>query len=77
MTGDGERDRLRAYLTSLEAAWAEFEHQARRHRDALERAGGILGSSEAEARRLARNIADNEREQARVRARLTELKNDE
>ena len=64
---------LRAYLTSLESAWAEFEHQSRRFGDARERAGGILGAAEADIKQLYRNMADNEKEQARIRAKIAAL----
>ena len=66
--------RLEAQLRELKAAWAEFEHQARRHRDAQERGGGILGAEAIDARQLYRNLADNEAEQARVGAEIAGLR---
>lgn len=68
---DGQLDKLQRYLKELEAAWAEFEHQARRYGDTRER--GTLGIDEVAAGRLRRNMAENETEQARVRAEIARL----
>ncbi len=71
---DDQRDRLEAHLRSLQGAWSEFEHQARRYGDARERAGGILHDVDAEVRQLFKNLDANEAEQADVKARIAKLK---
>ncbi|MBO6520930.1 MAG: hypothetical protein JJ900_06655 [Rhodospirillales bacterium] len=55
MSESGSRQ---AHLRELRAAKAEFEHQLRRYADAAERAGGVLGASEADVKRLKKNVAD-------------------
>lgn len=71
---DAELAGLERYLASLESARAEFEHQARRYGDARERAGGGLGAVEPQVRQLYRNLADNEKEQKRVRSKIARLR---
>jgi len=51
-------DARAVHLRELKAARAEFEHQLRRYADAAERAGGVLGASEADAKRIRMNLAD-------------------
>ena len=69
MSGGGE-DALAAHLRELKAAKAEFEHKLRRLGDAAERAGGVLGASEAEVHRLRRNLKATDAEIARIEKRL-------
>ncbi|MGJ3258999.1 MAG: hypothetical protein ACFE0S_05295 [Rhodospirillales bacterium] len=61
-----ETDAREAHLRELRAAKAEFEHQLRRYGDAAERAGGILGASETDVKRLKKNVAEIEREIAEI-----------
>ena len=68
MSGDGE---TQAHLRELRAAKAEFEHQLRRYGDAAERNGGVLGASEADVKRLKRNVADIDAEIAALVRRLS------
>lgn len=63
MTGAGPDD---DHLRELKAAKAEFEHRLRRLGDAAERAGGTIGTSEAEVRQLKRNLAETEAEIRRL-----------
>ncbi len=63
MSGSSDHE---AHLRELKAAKAEFEHQLRRYADAAERAGGVLGASEADVKRLKKNVADIEREIAAI-----------
>lgn len=64
-------DTVQAHLRELKAAKAEFEHQLRRYADAAERNGGVLGASEADVRRLKKNLADIEREIAAIESSST------
>ena len=59
-------DARQVHLRELRAAKAEFEHQLRRYADAAERNGGVLGPSEADVKRLKKNVADIEREIATI-----------
>jgi len=68
-----ERVRLEAQLKELTSAWAEFEHQARRYRDAGERAGGINHGIDPDVRQLHKNLADNQAEQELVKIKLAAL----
>ena len=65
MSADGE---LQAHLRELKAAKAEFEHQLRRYADAAERTGGVLGATEADVKRLKKNVADIDAEIAAIDA---------
>lgn len=56
------------HLRELKAAKAEFEHQLRRYGDAAERNGGVLGASEADVKRIRRNVADIDAEIAAIEA---------
>ena len=60
---------LSVHLRELKAARAEFEHQLRRFGDAAERNGGVIGASEADVKRLKKNIADIDREIAEIEGR--------
>ena len=60
-----DRD-VQAHLRELKAAKAEFEHQLRRYADAAERAGGVLGASEADVKRLKKNVAEIDKEIAAI-----------
>ncbi len=51
-------DSVQTHLRELRAAKAEFEHQLRRYADAAERTGGVLGASEADVKRIRKNVAD-------------------
>lgn len=67
-------DRLEAHLASLQSAWSEFDHQARRYGDVRERAGGIVHDVDAQVRQLFKNLDANEAEQTDVKARIAKLK---
>ena len=56
--------RLAAHADELTAALGEFDHQARRYRDALERAGG----RSREAERALKDLRENETLAGRDRA---------
>ncbi len=64
------RRNVQAHLRELKAAKAEFEHQLRRYSDAAERSGGVLGASEADVKRLKKNVAEIEAEIAELEAQL-------
>ncbi|WNJ98286.1 hypothetical protein L2D14_10410 [Thalassospiraceae bacterium LMO-JJ14] len=61
---------MEAHLRELRAAKAEFEHQLRRYSDTAERNGGVLGASEADVKRIRRNVDDIEAEIADIEANL-------
>jgi len=71
---------LRAKRRQLDLALGEFLHEARRARDALERAGGRSHALHAKARGLKDNIrltrrdlADSERQIEELQRRLAEI----
>lgn len=66
--------RLEAYCEQLEDAIDELEHEARRCRDKLERAGGHTHAISRELERLKRNSAHNRKELAAARRRVDALK---
>lgn len=81
MSADGESSagagaeiaRLEKYCEQLEDAIDELEHDARRCRDKLERAGGDSHGLSRELDRLKRNSAYNRKELEAARRRIHEL----
>ncbi|MDZ7841620.1 MAG: hypothetical protein U5R46_12530 [Gammaproteobacteria bacterium] len=69
-----ELETLEAYCEELVEAIDDFEHQARRCRDRLEREGGLSHGAEAELKRLKQNRELNREELKRSRRRIEELK---
>lgn len=69
-----EIETLQAYCEELVEAIDEFEHQARRCRDRLERAGGLSHGAEAELKRLKQNRELNREELEKSRYRIEQLK---
>ena len=77
----GDRERLEAEIATLEEyceelaeAIDEFEHEARRCRDRLERAGGESHQLARELGRLTRNRDFNREELEKSRRRLDRLR---
>lgn len=69
-----EVESLEAYCEELVEAIDDFEHQARRCRDRLERAGGLSRGAEAELKRLKQNRELNREELEKSRRRIKALK---
>lgn len=69
-----EIETLEAYCEELVEAIDDFEHQARRCRDRLEREGGLSHGAEAELKRLKRNRELNREELEKSRRRIETLK---
>lgn len=65
---------LEAYCEELVEAIDDFEHQARRCRDRLEREGGLSHGAEAELKRLKQNRELNREELEKSRRRIKKLK---
>lgn len=65
---------LEEYCDQLAEAIDEFEHEARRCRDRLERAGGASHDLARELKRLEDNRRFSRRELERARQRLDELR---
>ncbi len=66
--------RLTAQADELTTVLGEFDHQARRYRDALERAGGRSREAERALRELGENQALAGRERAAAAAALDTLR---
>lgn len=65
-------------IQQLERAIAELNHQVRRHRDAIERAGGSSTADEAAIEQLMKNLAVSEKDletAIRRRAHLASTRN--
>jgi len=71
---DDEIAGLEARCGQLEEAIDQLEHEARRCRDKLERAGGQSRALSAEIDRLERSSARNRRELQAARRRINALK---
>lgn len=69
-----EIERLEAYCEELVESIDDFEHQARRCRDRLEREGGLSHGAEAELKRLKQNRELNREELEKSRRRIEALK---
>lgn len=69
-----EVETLEAYCEELVEAIDDFEHQARRCRDRLEREGGLSHGAEAELKRLKQNRELNREELEKSRRRIEKLK---
>ena len=67
VTDDLSIEKLKARERALESALAEFEHQARRVRDSLERSGGRSLALETELAQLEENLALTRRDLTRLR----------
>ncbi|HSH41292.1 MAG TPA: hypothetical protein VK973_04120 [Arenicellales bacterium] len=65
--------RLEAYCNELADAIDDFEHNARRCRERLERSGGAPRQIERELERLSANRELNRRELMRTRQRIEQL----
>ncbi|MEM7169099.1 MAG: hypothetical protein AAF530_02965 [Pseudomonadota bacterium] len=79
MTGDfaalkARLDRLLRYRMSLEAAIKEIDHEGRRTRDGLERAGGRAHDLEQKSRQLTRNIDLNKKELMQLDQQIATLR---
>lgn len=66
--------RLQAEERALLSALAEFDHEARRVRDRLERHGGRAFVLEARLSQLEQNMATTKRDLERVRTKLQSLR---
>ncbi|MDH3316945.1 MAG: hypothetical protein OER43_14420 [Gammaproteobacteria bacterium] len=67
---------LEAGERALLSALAEFDHEARRVRDRLERHGGSAFVLETRLSQLEQNMATTKRELERVRTKLESLRNE-
>jgi chromosome segregation ATPase len=65
---------LEEYCEELSDAIDDFEHEARRCRDKLERVGGLSHDLARELKRLEENRNLNRREMEKARHRIAELK---
>ena len=77
-TNDSANDvKLKSEERALVSALAEFEHEARRVRDRLERRGGQAFVLEEQLDQLQKNIASTKRDLERVRKALCSTKQDD
>lgn len=71
---DAEISSLEEYCEELSDAIDDFEHEARRCRDKLERVGGLSHDLARELKRLEENRNLNRRELEKANRRIAELK---
>ena len=70
---ESETQRLEAFCKQLVEAIDEFEHELRRCKDAMERAGGRSAEHERRMRKLLENRDMNIKELEKARQRIREL----
>lgn len=73
MTDDFSIEQLKARERALVSAVAEFEHQARRLRDSLERSGGRSLVLETELAQLEENLGLTRRDLDQIRAKVKRI----